>query len=575
MVERIARRGFLCAILLATACATDGSGNLASERSQAGELPAPRAAQKKVITIGIRADLNAPSTDLDIGGAKSTPSRFAHEFLNAYFVVRDHNDEIQPLLAERLPSLDDGSWQVLVDGRMIVTWKLRPNAKWHDGQDLTSDDVKFGWEVGSDPLSQVGRRGIARLVDQVETPDAHTVVLHWTQTNYLGGQMGERELEVLPRHLLGDAFLAGKETFHQKPYFTTAGAFVGSGPYRLVDWMRDDQFTVEAFDQFFLGRPKIDRVVFRVVPDSRTALASVLAGTIDVAFTALEYEEGRIVKGEWDRTGAGTVKLQPTSFQYLSAQMRPEHVNPADLLNPTVRKALIYALNRAEIAEAASPGAALPSETNTLNGTPLGDVVIPRVTAHPYDARRAAALLEEAGWQPGPDGSLQKNGERFRLELRVRNTDNQTASLFALMQQHYRAIGLELSQVAAIGRDPTLSVFYPGFLNVGGVVNQQAVFQVFQTRYIATVENRWTGINYSGYSNPVFDRAVQEIDRSVRRADQQRWWAEAWRALTDDAGITGLYITSQPYAVRNGISGAVPASPVGSPAWAIQQWDLR
>src|SRR6185295_20027715 len=121
--------------------------------------------------------------------------------------------------------------------------------------------------------------------------------------------------EVLPRYLLGAAFLASKETFHQHQYFNSAEAFVGSGPYRMVDWTRDDHFTLEASDVYFFGRPKIDRIVFQIVPDSRTALAGVLAGTIDIAFTALEFEEGRIVKNEWERGNTGSVFLQPTTFQ--------------------------------------------------------------------------------------------------------------------------------------------------------------------------------------------------------------------------------------------------------------------
>src|SRR5262249_46798980 len=138
----------------------------------------------------------------------------------------------------------------------------------------------------------------------------------------------------------------------------------------------------------------------------------------------------------------------------------------------------------------------------------------------------------------------------------------------------YQQAGIELTQNEALGRDPTLGVFYPGFLNVGGTVNLTAVFGDFQTRYIATAENRWTGINHSGYSNPASDSAVDEIERSVRPADQQHWWGEAWRVLTDDAGIIGLYITPIPYVVRKGITGAMPTVPTGSPAWNVYQWDV-
>src|SRR5438067_8246553 len=90
------------ALSLVTSCATASSPRSEAIDAKPDAVSARPPGQRATITIGIRADLNAPATDLDMGGSKSNPSRFAHEFLNAYFVVRDHSDEIQPLLGERL-----------------------------------------------------------------------------------------------------------------------------------------------------------------------------------------------------------------------------------------------------------------------------------------------------------------------------------------------------------------------------------------------------------------------------------------------------------------------------------------
>src|SRR2546423_575416 len=78
--------------------------------------------------------------------------------------------------------------------------------------------------------------GIGGLIDGADTPDPHTIVFHWRRTSYQGGEMGESQMEVLPRHVLEAALLADKENFSNNPYFVVPESFVGSGPYRPMSW---------------------------------------------------------------------------------------------------------------------------------------------------------------------------------------------------------------------------------------------------------------------------------------------------------------------------------------------------
>src|SRR5947208_288957 len=106
--------------------------------------PQPAPPQRKTITIALQAEINALTTGLNQAAANSPPSRFFHEFTNSYLTTRDADDELVPRLATELPSVEAGTWRVLDDGRMDVTWRLRTDVKWHDGHGLTCEDLRFG-----------------------------------------------------------------------------------------------------------------------------------------------------------------------------------------------------------------------------------------------------------------------------------------------------------------------------------------------------------------------------------------------------------------------------------------------
>ena len=247
---------FAVAMLLALiGCATPASRQ--SDLANPGGAPNGAPPQRKAIEILIRGGPNAFVTEAGgLAGPTARPSRYFHEFVTAYITVRDHEDEVVPHLAAALPSLDNGSWKLLPDGRMDVTWKLRPGVKWHDGKELTSDDVKFSWELLSDPSTMVGATTIARYIERIDTPDAHTFVMQWKETNQLGGELGERQFDVVPRHVLEPAYRADPAGIANHPYLTSPEAFVGSGPYRPIEWERGSHVVVEAWERISLVGPK-------------------------------------------------------------------------------------------------------------------------------------------------------------------------------------------------------------------------------------------------------------------------------------------------------------------------------
>jgi peptide/nickel transport system substrate-binding protein len=537
----------------------------------AGNAPSARSGPKS-ITIVLPIDPTALGGSMQGLGAAAVPTRYFKEFPNAYLTTLDPQDEPTPWMATAIPSLDDGTLRVLDDGRMEVTWTLRPGIKWHDGVEVTADDLYFSWDAAKDPTTLIAPNGTARLVQSVVVLDPYTAVFTWTEPSASGALAGAREFDVLPRHVLESAERA---RLVDHPYFHDPALFVGSGPYRPLAWERGSFITLQAYDGYFLGRPKIDRVNFSFIQDTRTALANLMAGQVDIMWRVPSYDGARIVAQEWARTGEGTVDVQANTARHLLPQLRPEHAMPRDLTDVRVRKALMYGMDRTELAEAVASGAAVVINSTTYPESALGRAVEGRAVRYQYDPARAAALLAETGWQKGPDGMLVKAGERFRLLYRTGTANADAALIFPVIEQHYRALGIELVLDLQNSTDMQADATFAGMWFTALPNNQVGFLPRFNTANIAGPQNRWTASNRNGYSNPVADDLLNRIDRTLRREERNALWAEANRVLVDEVAYMPLYNFPYPYFVRKNVVGATPGNPINPPTFFVHTWDVR
>jgi peptide/nickel transport system substrate-binding protein len=546
------------------------TGCAAIPQSPAPISPAAGPGGAKSITIALPTDPIALAGSLSGGGKAVVPSRYFREFPNAYLTTYNGQDEIVPWLATAVPSLDDGTWNVLEDGRMQVTWKLRPGIQWHDGADLTSADLRFSWEVCKDLATGVASQSIANYVEDVATPDRQTAIFTWAAASPLGALAGVREFDVLPRHVLEHAERAG---LSDTPYFTDPAQFVGSGPYRPLSWAVGNSLTLEAFGGYFLGRPRIDRVTFRIIPDAGAALAHVLSGEVDVAYWAINYEGARVVQSEWKSSG-GVVEMQANNARFLLPQMRADYVRPRNLLDVRVRRALLHAMDRTELAETAASGAARVTNSTTYPDSALGRIVEARANRYDFDPARAAALFAEAGWQKGGDGVLTKAGARFELAYRAGVGFTDSNLILPVLQQQYRRSGIDLTFSPSTIESNEASVTFPGLSVRGLPVNQTGFLALFDSARIATAQRRWAGPNVHGYANPVVDDLLARVDLTLRTEDRAAVWAEANRVLLDDVAFMPLYNYPYPYVVRKGVVGPIPANPINPPSYFVHTWDL-
>ena len=298
-------------------------------------------------------------------------------------VALDRQGQPQPDLAS--------SWQVAPDGRR-VTFRLAEGVRWHDGTAFTSADVKFGFEELLFRFHARARAGLAPAVKAIETPDARTVVfvLHRPHPALLR-QLDVSEAPILPRHLY-----AGSDPNRNPANLQP----VGTGPFRFESYRRDEQVVLVRNPAYFKpGLPRLERLVFRVLPNANTQVNALLAGEVDVLqrVSALDVQrlKGQPVSVVDTRSAAGGANCVMTLAFNLD---RPR---TAEL---RVRQAVVHAVDRARLLELVAFGQGRVASAPIASGIAWAHLPGALDTWR-HDPALAARLLDEAGLARGADGT--------------------------------------------------------------------------------------------------------------------------------------------------------------------------
>ena len=308
-------------------------------------------------------------------------------------VIADDQGHLIGDLARDVPSLANHG--ISRDGK-TVTYHLRPGVTWHDGVPLTSRDVAFTWRTIMNPNNNVFHREGYDEVERIDTPDPLTVVVHLKRRSppfvtrfFTSLQEGAKA--VLPEHVL-----RGQATINQSPF---NAAPIGSGPFKFVRWDRGRGIELAAYDRYFRGRPKLDRIYFKVIPDENTMLSQTRTGELDVpSVTSGLYERYKGIPGV-------TTSLANWDAMAILAlnDARP------GLRHVEVRQAIARAIDYQTIIAKVTHGVQTIAR-DIVPPSAIGYVANP---AYPYDPPGARRLLDAHGWRVGPDGVRAKNGERL------------------------------------------------------------------------------------------------------------------------------------------------------------------
>jgi ABC-type transport system substrate-binding protein len=243
------------AIQCAPAQAPTGTDSPRSE----GQSAAP-----KRLVAAIRGNPASVSNVLNAGGGGRIDGAVEMSGLTSSgFAVQGQRGQWLPVLAEQLPSLQNGTWTLLPDGRMETSWTIKKGALWHDGAPLTSQDVIFTTTMLRDASMPWIVDPVYRYIESVQAVDDRTVKVIWNQAYIRADQLPMNP--VFPGHLLEERYQSDKENVVNLPFWTSD--FVGTGPFRVRGFVRDSHLDLVAFDGYVLGRPKLDELEVRFIAD--------------------------------------------------------------------------------------------------------------------------------------------------------------------------------------------------------------------------------------------------------------------------------------------------------------------
>lgn len=560
--------GLLLALLVAAcAPATPGTAD--------GERQGPGSSAPKTLTIALEGE--PENLIISLGGGAGSIAGNLRLAVHQHLATYDDRGALHPMLATALPSQADGTWVVRPDGSMQTTYRLRPNITWHDGTPLTARDFVFGWTVNRDPELPISSPLVARQVGRIDTPDDHTLVLEWTRTYPFANAITNDELGPLPVHLIESVYLADKDRFQQLPYWKRE--FVGVGPYQVVEWEPGSHLTLRAYDGFYAGRARIDTLIFRFIPNAPTAVANVLAGSVDGAIPrAIDFSQSMFVKSEWERAGRKPVVIvQPTHWRMMGVQFRVPQVR--DILDVRVRRGLLHGIDRQGLVETLLDGQAPISHTFIPPDDVKWDWVQDAVARYDHDPRRAQEVLAAAGWRRGVDGLyLNAAGERITIPIWTTSGEQNEQEL-AIISDNWKAIGVNVEQVvlpSAQTRNNELRASFPSFDTTAIPVTFENTTQRVYGPTCPSEGSRWAGGNRGCYVNPEMDRLIDTLTTTIDPADQRRIYRDVVKLQTEDLPVLPLYFNVQVTVFREGVLGVKgDTKPRTSVTWNVAEWDIR
>ncbi len=376
-----------CAPSAPSASAPASASTSAAKPSGAGATTAPATPSGPRGQIIVAQGGDAPS--LDPHKINDMISMSVSAAIYDTLLTRDASGKLAPNLATSWKPFDDQTWR----------FELRKDVTFHNGEKFNAETVKANWDRLKDPNAKTTSSGIQNITG-ARVVDAYTVdILSAGPNPMVPARMGMFAGTIVPREYLQTA---GAEALATKP--------VGTGPFRFVEWVKDDHITLEANPTYWGGAPKVQRVIFKPIPSDATRVAAIQTGEVDVA-ASIPPEALAQLKGA---QGVRVDSVVGQRVQYVSLDGR---VKPLD--DRRVRQALNYAVDVDSIIKNVLEGNAI-----RVAGPVAKDMFgyDDSVKPYTYDPDRAKALLKEAGVGDGFSIKMHSPSGRYLKDKEVAQT---------------------------------------------------------------------------------------------------------------------------------------------------------
>ncbi len=468
------------------------------------------------------------------------PALYEHGEINlllfAGLTAHDENNNVVAGLAE--------DWN-FDESTNTYEFTLREGLTFHDGQPLTANDVKFTIEAIMDPDNGSENASNFEDVKNIEVIDDTHVNIQLTAPNV--AMLDYLTIGILPEHILKDEDMTTSD-FNQNP--------VGAGPYKLVSWDMGQSITMEKFENYYQGAPKIEKVIFKIVDDTDARALQLKSGELNFAQITPKVEAEFADNDDFSVYSMTTADYRGIMYNFNNELFKNNRELPA---------ALSYAIDRQAIIDSVLLGhgqvAYSPLQAGEYNNE--------AIEKYDYDPEKAQQLLEDAGWEKNNEGIYEKDGQLLKFTINCSQGDQVRIDMANLCAQNFKDIGVDVSvetpaEIDWAGQEAYLigwgSPFDP----------DDHTYKVFGTD---------KGANYNGYSNAKVDELLQQARELQNTEDRKPLYDEFQQELAKDPAYTFIAYIDAIYVGTANITGITEDTVLGHHGVGIfhniHEWEIK
>ncbi len=477
---------------------------------------------------------------------------YIYGMVNRNLVTMNTKGKWIPMIVKSIPSLENKQAVIYTENgvkKLKAKWEILPNVQWGDGTAVTGEDVKFAWEVGLNPNVSVGERDVYDQVEKIEidakNPKKFTFIYKKAKWDF--NQLGT--FYILPKHLeepIYKQFSSQNEGYAKNSLYTKDPTNPGlyCGPYKITDIKLGSHVALAVNDKFYGAKPKIKKLILKLIPSNGTLEANLRSGTIDmiseIGFTfdqAVAFEK----KSQENKWPYKTNFKQSLTYEHIDLNLD----NPI-LADIKVRKALVYALDRQKLVKALFEGKQKMAIHNLNPIDPWYTEDPKSVVLYPTDKKKAAQLMDEAGWKRGKDGMRYKDGQKMSLTF-MTTAGNKTRELVQVfLQKEWHDVGVDIQ----IKNEPPRVFFsesaqkrkFTGMIMYAWIsAPENNPKSTLHSVNIPTEKNGWSGQNFPDWKNAEADKIMDEIDITFSDAKRKELAHKILKLYSEDVPVIPLF----------------------------------
>ena len=419
-------------------------------------------------------------------------------------VTVDEFNELELVLAESVDVAADG---------LGYTFKLHEGVLFHDGTELTADDVAYTYNYYRNPDNGAPIVGRFTGISSVEAPDKYTVQVNMDSVN-AASLTSWATVPIV--HSASHAEL-GEDTYSTSP--------IGTGPYKLREWRPAEYTELEAFDDHFRGRPNIDVLREDIVPEPSVRMIALQTGEADSAVWPLLVEDSIFLEAE---PGYVNFRTLANSIKHF-----PLNNSIPQLAEKEVRQALMHALDRQRIIDELWNGAAQVSHSNLTPASPYHHTGLKQ---YDFDPQEAMALLDGAGWAADGDGNRAKGDQQLSFTITTITGDQARRPIAELAQLMFADVGVDVQLEEA----PVATILQ-------GMREGTMDASLYNWTYGSAVEpdpfstmHSNGGNNFAQFNNARVDQLIEEGLQVVAYEEREPYYHEIQEIFVEEQPVLNL-----------------------------------